>query len=58
MWKKQTKSEVFPHFSSKLCPKCKKKLEICGLNCENGEEDYPILVCETCDMMYDYYEFD
>ena len=77
MWKKQSpSSEIpthFPIFSRHSCPKCKRKLEIWGLNdskrkleiwglndknSEGGEESYPILVCPECDLFFDYYEFD
>jgi len=65
MWKKQSpsskKTTHFPIFSSHSCPKCKRKLEIWGLNDKNsegGEESYPILVCPECDLFFDYYEFD
>ena len=65
MWKKQSpSSEIptrFPIFSRHSCPKCKRTLEIWGLNSKNGEggeESYPILVCPECDLFFDYYEFD
>jgi len=65
MWKKQSpsskKTTPFPSFSMHSCPKCKRNLEIWGLNSKNsegGEESYPILVCPECDLFFDYYEFD